>query len=409
MYVDCPTEGRGSGISTSHDGDCDPPTTMGHPFADHVCHRESLRSQTVKDVITPDEQTTRLRLGALAVCFVSLLGNCQVSEDHKFPVDNWVDPYSCECFIIIRVNNSKFCPSFYRQDLLSFDSLSRDWILKLEPNDNFRNEIINLDYPWVMTPLSNTKGNFSVYVLTVVRWRGYGVCSVTYSLSTNGSVGIHQEVPVVPVWVTMNWHEGSHSTLSPTWTQVQCPVTVTFSRRNSDKCSMVNQKCSILDHHTDCVPLTGSVVLTSGQIRRNLRNHPDLKKTMRCHTTESWETCRWILPLVLFFSRSLLRKKKFKSTVNCHSSLDSSKPRWVSESLIIEHVFEFLFKNKHGKRVCRVRKRETGENKTHVLEESDCSGIGTARHWVLDQNHPQRSKERGGGVSNGRATADWGK
>ncbi len=27
-------------------------------------------------------------------------------------------------------------------------------------------------------------GNFSVYVLTVVRWRGYGVCSVTYSLST---------------------------------------------------------------------------------------------------------------------------------------------------------------------------------------------------------------------------------
>jgi hypothetical protein len=169
MYVDCPTEGRGSGISTSHDGDCDPPTTMGHPFADHVCHRESLRSQTVKDVITPDEQTTRLRLGALAVCFVSLLGNCQVSEDHKFPVDNWVDPYSCECFIIIRVNNSKFCPSFYRQDLLSFDSLSRDWILKLEPNDNFRNEIINLDYPWVMTPLSNTKGNFSVYVLTVVR------------------------------------------------------------------------------------------------------------------------------------------------------------------------------------------------------------------------------------------------
>ena len=67
------------------------------------------------------------------------------------------------------MNDSKFCPSFYRQDLLSFDSLSRDWILKLDPNDNFRNEIINLDYPWVMTPLSNTKGNFSVYVLTVVR------------------------------------------------------------------------------------------------------------------------------------------------------------------------------------------------------------------------------------------------
>ena len=27
----------------------------------------------------------------------------------------------------------------------------------------------------------------------------------------------------------------------------------------------------------------------------------------------------------------------------------------------------------------------------------------------MDQNNPQRSKERGGGVSNGRATADWGK
>ena len=48
-----------------------------------------------------------------------------------------------------QVNTSKFCPTFYSQDLLSFDSLSRDWILKLDPNDNFRNEIINLDYPWV--------------------------------------------------------------------------------------------------------------------------------------------------------------------------------------------------------------------------------------------------------------------
>ena len=61
------------------------------------------------------------------------------------------------------VNDIKFCPAFYRQDLLSFDSLSRDWILKLDPNDNFRNYILNLDihnfsldYPWVMTPLSNT-------------------------------------------------------------------------------------------------------------------------------------------------------------------------------------------------------------------------------------------------------------
>ena len=27
----------------------------------------------------------------------------------------------------------------------------------------------------------------------------------------------------------------------------------------------------------------------------------------------------------------------------------------------------------------------------------------------MDQNNPHRSKERGGGVPNGRATADWGK
>jgi hypothetical protein len=49
-------------------------------------------------------------------------------------------------------------------------------MLKLDLDDNLRNQIINsdihnfsLDYPWVMTPLSNTKGNFSIYVLTVVR------------------------------------------------------------------------------------------------------------------------------------------------------------------------------------------------------------------------------------------------
>jgi hypothetical protein len=42
-----------------------------------------------------------------------------------------------------------------------------DWKLKLDPNDNFRNYIINLDihnfsldYHWVMTPLSNTIGSF---------------------------------------------------------------------------------------------------------------------------------------------------------------------------------------------------------------------------------------------------------
>ena len=63
-----------------------------------------------------------------------------------------------------RVNDSKFCPSFYTQDLLSFDSLSRDWILKLDPNDNFRNSDLHLDihnfsldFPGVMTPLSNTR------------------------------------------------------------------------------------------------------------------------------------------------------------------------------------------------------------------------------------------------------------
>jgi hypothetical protein len=46
----------------------------------------------------------------------------------------------------IRVNASlsqdkryKFCPSFYSRDLLSFDSLSRDSILKLDANDNFKN------------------------------------------------------------------------------------------------------------------------------------------------------------------------------------------------------------------------------------------------------------------------------
>ncbi len=33
--------------------------------------------------------------------------------------------------------NDKFCPSFYSQDLLSFDSLSIDCILNLDPKDNF--------------------------------------------------------------------------------------------------------------------------------------------------------------------------------------------------------------------------------------------------------------------------------
>ena len=35
--------------------------------------------------------------------------------------------------------------------------------------------------------------------------------------------------------------------------------------------------------------------------------------------------------------------------------------------------------------------------------------LGAMEKGDMDQNHTQRSKERVGGVSNGRATADWGK
>ena len=35
--------------------------------------------------------------------------------------------------------------------------------------------------------------------------------------------------------------------------------------------------------------------------------------------------------------------------------------------------------------------------------------LGTVEKGDMDENRAQRSKERGGGVSNGRATADWGK
>ena len=34
---------------------------------------------------------------------------------------------------------------------------------------------------------------------------------------------------------------------------------------------------------------------------------------------------------------------------------------------------------------------------------------GAMEERDMDQNNPQRSKERGGGVPNGRATVDWGK
>ncbi len=43
------------------------------------------------------------------------------------------------CCLFFMTNDIKICPSFYSQDFLSFHSLSRDWILKLDPNDNFRN------------------------------------------------------------------------------------------------------------------------------------------------------------------------------------------------------------------------------------------------------------------------------
>ena len=39
-----------------------------------------------------------------------------------------------------RANDRKFCPRFYSQDVLGFDSLSRDWILKLHPNSRRERE-----------------------------------------------------------------------------------------------------------------------------------------------------------------------------------------------------------------------------------------------------------------------------
>ncbi len=35
--------------------------------------------------------------------------------------------------------------------------------------------------------------------------------------------------------------------------------------------------------------------------------------------------------------------------------------------------------------------------------------LGAVEKGDMDENCAQRSKERGGGVTNGRATADWGK
>jgi hypothetical protein len=36
-----------------------------------------------------------------------------------------------------RTNDCNFCLSFYSQDSFGFDSLSRDWKIKLDPNGKF--------------------------------------------------------------------------------------------------------------------------------------------------------------------------------------------------------------------------------------------------------------------------------
>ena len=67
---------------------------------------------------------------------VSLLGNKSGRGNKHWK--NSILGFVCVVYLH-RVNDRKFSPIFYSQDLLSFDSLSRDWILKLDPNDNFRN------------------------------------------------------------------------------------------------------------------------------------------------------------------------------------------------------------------------------------------------------------------------------
>jgi hypothetical protein len=53
-------------------------------------------------------------------------------------VDSLLSILGFVCVVYFNRVNDKFCPSFYSQDLLSFDSLSRDCILNLDPNDNSR-------------------------------------------------------------------------------------------------------------------------------------------------------------------------------------------------------------------------------------------------------------------------------
>ena len=54
--------------------------------------------------------------------------------------------------------------------------------------------------------------------------------------------------------------------------------------------------------------------------------------------------------------------------------------------------------------------------KLQVARTDDTGGVpilrpesGAMEERDMDQNNPQRRTERGGGVPNGRATADWGK
>ncbi len=79
---------------------------------------------------------------SLIVCLLSPRRGIHVEEELRILlvfVDSPCIRVNTSFNSITEVNNSKFCPTPYSRDFLSFDSLSRDWILKLDPNDNFRN------------------------------------------------------------------------------------------------------------------------------------------------------------------------------------------------------------------------------------------------------------------------------
>jgi hypothetical protein len=84
----------------------------------------------------------------------------------------------------------------------------------------------SLDYPWVMTPLSNTKGNFSVYVLTVVRWRGYVVWYAIYSLSKRCPRSSMSWSDTHTVVVSTTWRPFPHSDDSVINSHFKCVCTV---------------------------------------------------------------------------------------------------------------------------------------------------------------------------------------